>query len=309
MASGIAAVADRGVDWLRGQGRLGRSLVRWGTWPYHVLRRDRRPGAIVLLYHRVGGHTRSEIDMTARAFERQMRFVHRQYRVVTLDELVALNAQGGIRDASRDVLAVTFDDGYIETYTVVFPILCRYRIPATVYVPAMYVEEGRPFDFGAFQRLDPARRPRPLSWTQAAEMMRSGLVAVGGHTNTHADFSQIPVSEAHRELDNCDRLMESRLGLRPRHFAYPWGYWSPDTHALVASRYETVTLGGPGKNTYAGLDLSRLWRYPVRQSDGFWFFRAQIYALPTHDHATETTRGAPGALETKTDRIPRASRL
>ncbi len=62
MTNGIAGIADRGVDWLRGQGRLGRSLVRWGTLPYHALRRDRRPGAIILLYHRVGGHTRSEID-------------------------------------------------------------------------------------------------------------------------------------------------------------------------------------------------------------------------------------------------------
>lgn len=301
MASGIAGVADRGVDWLRGQGRLGRSLVRWGTLPYHILRRDRRPGVIVLLYHRVGGHTRSEIDMTAGAFERQMRFVRQHYRVVSLDELVALNAQGGIRDASRNLLAVTFDDAFIETYTVVFPILRRYGVPATVYAPAMYVEERRPMDFGAFRSMDPARRPMAMTWDQAAEMVRSGLVTIGGHTNTHADFSRTPVAEARRELDDCDRLIGSRLGMPPQHFAYPWGRWSPDTHALVASRYKSVTLGGPGRNPYAGFDPSRLWRYPVIQSDGFWLFRARLASLPARPFAPLPQWTALGARAAETD--------
>ncbi len=294
MTNGRAGAAHRFADWLKGQGRVGRSLARWGALPYRVLRRDRRPGAIILLYHRVGGHTRSEIDMAARMFERQMRYVRRHYQVVSLDELVRICAQGAAPHASRDILAVTFDDGYVETYTVAYPILRRYEIPATVYVPAMYVEEGRPMDFGAFRSMDPARRPRPLTWNQAAEMVRSGLVTIGGHTNTHADLSRTPVSEARRELVDSDRLIESRLGERPRHFAYPWGRWSPDTHALVSSRYDSSALGGPGRNPRVGLDPLRLWRYPIIQSDGFWLFRARLASLPARQFAPLSQGVAPG---------------
>jgi peptidoglycan/xylan/chitin deacetylase (PgdA/CDA1 family) len=271
---------DRMTEWLKVQGRIGRSLIRWGMLPYDLLRRTRQPGVVILLYHRIGGGTRSEIDMAAPVFERQMRYLRRHSMIVSLDEVAEFRARRSVQPAARDIVAITFDDGYAEMYDVVYPILRRHEIPATIYVPAMYIEEGRPFDFGACRRMDPARRPRPLTWAQAAEMARSNLVTIGGHTNTHVDLSRVPIAVARRELDDCDRLIESRVGLRPRHFAYPWGAWSRDAHALVAARYETVTLGGPGKNPYAGIDLSQLWRYPVVQTDGFWLFRARLHSLP-----------------------------
>lgn len=273
-------MSRRFVDWAKGQGRLARSLARWGVLPYRVLRRDRRPGVVVLLYHRVGGGTRSEIDMKVETFERQMRYLRRTCLVVALDEVAKISTRRALRNAQRDVVAITFDDGYEETYRFVYPILRRYAIPATVYLPAMYLEEQRPFDFGASHHLTPARRPNPLTWDQAAEMARSGLVTIGGHTHTHADLSLLPQDEIRRELDDGDRLIESRLGFRPRHFAYPWGRWTPVAHTLVGARYETVALGGPGKNAYLHLDPSRLWRYPVVQSDGFWLFRARLHTLP-----------------------------
>jgi peptidoglycan/xylan/chitin deacetylase (PgdA/CDA1 family) len=270
---------SRVVEALKVQGRVARSLIRWGLLPYYALRRDQRPGVVVLLYHRVGGGAHSEIDMAVEVFERQMRYLRRHCLVVSLDEVVRMSTTQAGRRASRDVVAVTFDDGYAETFDLVYPILRRYNVPATVYVPAMYVEAQRPFDFGAYKKMDQARRPKPLTWDQAAEMTRSGLVTIGGHTYSHADLSRASFKEARRELQEADRLLEMRLGSRPRHFAYPWGRWSAETHALVATRYQTVSLGGPGKNPYADLDASRLWRYPVIRTDGFWLFRTRLHLL------------------------------
>ena len=155
----------------------------------------------------------------------------------------------------------------------------------------------RPFDFGDYRNIDPVVRPRPLIWDQMGEMVRSGLVTVGGHTHTHADLSQTSVDLARRELDDCDRLVEARLGVRPRHFAYPWGFWTPATHSLVASRYETVALGGPAKNPYVALDPSRLWRYPVLRTDGFWLFRARLNLLTARNGvAAESISGGAGSV-------------
>ncbi|MGH2372918.1 MAG: polysaccharide deacetylase family protein [bacterium] len=270
-------------DWLKGEARLARSLFRWGALPYHALRREQRPGVVVLLYHRVGGSTRSEIDVAVGLFERQMDYLRRHVRVVSLDDVVRISMNGSGPPAQRDVVAITFDDGHQGTYHLAYPILHRYSLPATIYVPAMYLEARRPFDFGAYRAMDPAERPRPLTWDQLAEMGGSGLMTIGAHTHTHADLSRLSLEEARRELDECDRLIEARLGFRPKHFAYPWGRWAPATHALVASRYDTVALGGPAKNPYRALDLSRMWRYPVIQSDGFWLFRARLRLLTARD--------------------------
>ncbi len=283
---------DGFTDWVKGRGRLGRRILRWATLPYRVLRRDRRPGLVVLLYHRVGGGSRSEIDMPVSVFERQIRYLRRQYRIVSLND-VQIGARWAAGGTHQDVIAITFDDGCAETYDFVYPILRWYGISATVYVPAMYLEEQRPFDFGAYRHMDSTRRPRPLSWHQVAEMVRSNVFTIGAHTYTHADLSRMSVDKAKSELEDCDRLIESRLGFRPRHFAYPWGRWAPAIQPLVVSRYETVTLGGPGKNPFIALDPSRLWRYPVNQSDGFWLFRARLHTLVGRDTGSvrEINRG------------------
>lgn len=263
---------------LKDRGALAGSLVRWGLVPYQIMRGERRPGVLILMYHRIGGGTRSEIDLGASAFERQIVHLRRRYRIISLDEVAGLRPFDAA--ARRDLVVVTFDDGYEETYTTVYPVLRRLGIPATVYVPARYIEDGRPFDFGVHRHTDPSQRPRPITWEQASEMVRSGLITIGAHTSTHVDLSLASPPQALREIEEGDRLIEARLGIRPIHFAYPWGRWSLETHRLVASRYRTVGLGGPGKNIYVDLDPSRLWRYPVIQSEGYWLFRIRLSAPP-----------------------------
>ncbi len=261
--------------------------------PFQVWHRERRPGVVVLLYHRVGGGTRSDVDLGVKAFERQMRYMRRNCLVVSLDEVAQFVTRRVVRQASRDVVAITFDDGYRETYEFAYPILRRFELPATIYLPAMYIETQRPFDFGGFGQTA-EQRPAPMTWEMARDMTRSGLITIGAHTATHADLSQAKADDAMRELDECDRLIEKRVGTAPRHFAYPWGRWSPVTEHLVARRYATVAMGGPAKNAYLDLALSRLWRFPILRTDGFWLFRARMGLLAA-GHTPAEMRGAADA--------------
>ena len=267
------------ADWVKRPGRSLRSAGRWAAVPLQVVKRDRRPGVVVLLYHRVGGGTSSDVDMAARMFERQMQYVRRHCLVVSLDDVTKFSNGRAVRQANRSVVAITFDDAYRDTYDFAYPILRGFGLPATIYVPSMYVEAQRAFDFGRFATLASNRRPRPITWDQAREMVRSGLITIGSHTHTHLDLSLATAEEAGREVEECDRLIERRLGVVPRHFAYPWGRIPPATEAIIASRYSTVALGGPGKNPYLDLDLSRLWRYPVLRTDGYWLFRIRMHLL------------------------------
>ncbi len=271
-------------DWMLGAGRTARGLARWLSLPLHAFQ-PHPPGVVVLLYHCVGGGTRSDVDVTGRAFEEQMRYLHQHCRVVSLDTVADASARSAGGEAGSDVVAITFDDGYRETFEVAYPILCRYGLPATIYVPAMYIETRRPFDFGGFANVAPRHRPLPLSWDQIGKMIESRLVAIGSHTYTHADLSGTTPDAATRELDECDEMIYRRIGVTPKHFAYPWGRWSAAAEQIVAARYVTAALGGPAKNPFASLDTARLWRYPVLRTDGFRLFRARMHQLaaPTAD--------------------------
>lgn len=94
----------------------------------------------ILCYHRVGTEGVPLFSTLPPAvFEAQMRFLRRNYRLVSLEQLYS-----ELQDpASRgQAVAVTFDDGYADTYHNAFPILRRYQIPATVFVIVGSIESG-----------------------------------------------------------------------------------------------------------------------------------------------------------------------
>jgi len=246
-------------------------LVKFGVLPYGVLFRERRRGLAVLIYHRVGGGSDSEIDVPTGLFERQMAYLRGNYTVISMDRL--LQEPSWFVEGSEYV-AVTFDDGYLETYTNAFPILQRYGIPATVYVPTRYIEAGTPFDFGGTRAVVPT--PRPLGWPQAREMVESGLITVGSHTHSHVNLGRVPLDVARGELELSSRIIEDRLGIRPLHFAYPWGVVTSPAKSVVREYFMTAVAGGTGKNIPGALDLLALRRLPIQRSDGFGLFRLKL---------------------------------
>jgi peptidoglycan/xylan/chitin deacetylase (PgdA/CDA1 family) len=248
------------------------SVLKLAALPYGILTRERRPGLVILIYHRVGGGTSSDIDLPTAVFDAQMAHLRERYSPVSLDAV--LDGSAPVPARGRDLAAVTFDDGFRELYDHVMPVLERHRIPATVYVATRYIEEQRPFDFGAFARTHD--RPMPLTWAQLREMAGSGLVGVGGHTHNHVDLTKTDALTGREEVRRCRVLIEERLGAPPRHFAYPWGAVNAQARGLVGEWFATATRGGSAKNLLNAMDLLALWRRPVQQNDGRWLFKLKV---------------------------------
>jgi peptidoglycan/xylan/chitin deacetylase (PgdA/CDA1 family) len=103
-------------------------------------RRVRKPKYVVLGYHSVGtGGFPLYCRLPKQVFAEQMRYIKRHYRVVSLQQMME-----ELKDstAAGQGIVVTFDDGYLGTYTDAFPVLKEYAIPATVYLTAGLVESG-----------------------------------------------------------------------------------------------------------------------------------------------------------------------
>jgi peptidoglycan/xylan/chitin deacetylase (PgdA/CDA1 family) len=70
--------------------------------------------------------------ISQRMLERQLDWIGRRYRFISLDEL-GMQLESGI-PFEKPVAAVTFDDGYRDFYDHAFPLLLRKGIPAAVFV-------------------------------------------------------------------------------------------------------------------------------------------------------------------------------
>ena len=264
---------------LRTAASLWRPIDRWGRVPVWAIRRARRPGLTILMYHCVGAGTSLEFDLPIGLLSRQLAFLRRRYRIVSLDDLVTMAPADPSRLPTEDLLVLTFDDAHEGLYTALLPLIMRHRIPATVYLQTEHVELQQALDWGGYRTVVEARRPRPLAWWQVRALLDSGLITIGAHTHSHADLSQASPSLIAREIELSNDLFRRRLGIRPRHFAYPFGRTSPDADRVVASAYDTAVVVGSAKNTFGGINLHALRRVPVARSDGFWFFRVKLLTL------------------------------
>jgi len=213
-------------------------------------------GPRILIYHQVGAGLGRQMEVTADDFVAQLDYLEENREVVDLDTALS---KWDAAD-SMNLVVISFDDGYRDTYTTAFPELKRRGFPFTLYVSTGQVESGEGIP-GA----------EPITWSQIAEMLDSGLVTLGAHTHNHSDLRTLSSTQIRNELVRSNDLIVSRTGVFPKHFAYPWGYWSQVAHQLVVDLYESAALGGI-PNWARPFDQYRVPRYPVQLSDGFrWF--------------------------------------
>jgi len=150
----------------------------------------------------------------------------------------------GKRRPPRRAAVLTFDDGYLDFWLYIFPLLQEHRVKATVFVTTDFI--------------DPAGEPRSLpeafpfgflSWPEMCALEGSGLVEVQSHARTHTWYPIGPkLLDVHRPdlpwklLRGLwwNRFPERKPGWyrEGRHDDLPWGLPVLENEkALLARRY------------------------------------------------------------------------
>jgi peptidoglycan/xylan/chitin deacetylase (PgdA/CDA1 family) len=228
------------------------------------------PGVSFLIYHSVGGGTNLELDTPFAVFEKQARHLLARGSVVPYEDAVARLEQGS--GVQRDLQVLTFDDGYESTARLAFPLLRDLGLALTVFVSTGLVDGDRT----ALASWPHRQRLPMMTWEDLGRMLESGLVTLGAHTHAHTDLDRLDASRTAEELDRSGDLFRRRLGIVPRHFAYPRARWGQAAEQAVRARYATAVVGGGRQAVPLGFDPWRIPRVPVRRSDGWRFFRAKV---------------------------------
>ncbi len=209
----------------------------------------------VLCYHRFvpgDGASNNKMQMPVARFEAQLAWLARErYRVLRLSELQAF-LEGRQVLPPRSIV-VTVDDGWESFYRHAYPLLQKYRMPATlfVYTDIIGTRDG-------------------LSWAQLREMAASGWVDIQAHSKTHRNLAERGAGETEAnwrrsvatELRHPRTVLEGRLaelGVKVQHFAYPYGDVNEGVLELMAAESYTLafTVRTGGNAFYASPRLLR----------------------------------------------------
>jgi peptidoglycan/xylan/chitin deacetylase (PgdA/CDA1 family) len=148
-----------------------------------------------------------------------MAYIARHHPLVSLED-VARGAHGALEPrGSRPLVAVTFDDGYLDNYVNAVPILLQERVPATFFVSTGHIGSERPFPHD----LKKVGRGLPtMTWDHLRAMRAHGFT-IGSHTVNHVDCARMEREALRAELAQSRDRLRAELGLEQVLFAYPFG--------------------------------------------------------------------------------------
>jgi peptidoglycan/xylan/chitin deacetylase (PgdA/CDA1 family) len=118
-------------------------------------------------------------------------------------------------------VVITFDDGFTNVLEHAVPVLTDLGFCATIFVVTGRC--GLTNDWPN-QVADAPRLPL-LSWSELAQLATVGF-EIGAHSVTHRPLTEIPQSEAAKEIVESKAAIEDRLGQAVQTFAYPFGLFS-----------------------------------------------------------------------------------
>jgi peptidoglycan/xylan/chitin deacetylase (PgdA/CDA1 family) len=192
---------------------------------------NRSGGATFLCYHSVAPAGPKYLTVTPELFEHHLAVL--EERGLRTGDIAALEAIAAGREAPPTVF-LTFDDGFLDNYETVLPLLRERGMRAFVFVLPPLVDEGAPLVWPEVAD-DAQCHPetmRSLTWPMLEEMGES-VFEVGAHTLTHPHLPKLSDEALREELWESRARVTERLG-RCDTFAYPFGEWSPRVAAAAA---------------------------------------------------------------------------
>jgi len=246
---------------------VGAILVRTGL--HKVFLKDR---AIVVAFHRVNDQYNDGLTYDPRKFELFCRFARRYYEVVSLSDIVqrleSNQSVGGL-------LAITFDDGYEDNFSIAAPVLSNLELPATFFIASEFI--GSSIVPWWDEPLDPS--PKWMNWEQVQSLVSSGF-EIGGHTSSHADLGEISGEHATQEIEDGRKILEDHINVAVDLFAYPYGRpenITDDNRRLVEKAGFRCCVSCHGGTIGSGNDPFRLSRVPISS----WYSSPSQFAFET----------------------------
>ena len=115
--------------------------MRYFNW-LNKIKKLIRPASPALMYHRISNCCVDPWQLTVSPvhFEQQLQILYKTGRVKSLSHFQSsLETNYDI----RPFILLTFDDGYIDNFTHVKPLLEKYELPATFFISSKYMVHER----------------------------------------------------------------------------------------------------------------------------------------------------------------------
>ena len=171
----------------------------------------------ILMYHHVAAHDSNGLTISAVKLESQFKYLaesgYRTYHFSELEKMKTLPKGKNI--------VITFDDGYVSQNELALPLLRKYKLKATFFVPLHFLGATDTWNTGSLQIMD----------LPQLKKLDPKIVELGFHSFYHKKYTELSNAEIEADTRRCmEFITENGLNFSPV-LAYPYGKFPKEKRA------------------------------------------------------------------------------
>lgn len=148
------------------------------------------------------------------------------------------------KNLENDGVLITFDDGFITTFTNAFPIMEKFKVKGVVFLVVGFIGGENIWDANFL------KKTRHLTKEEIEILLNSGW-EIGSHSLTHPDLTKLNPKKLRREIEDSKKLLEDIFGRKVKYFSYPFGRYNQRVRELVIeAQYEMAFTSHPPVHPY-----------------------------------------------------------
>lgn len=208
------------------------------------------PSAKILLYHCVTDTDTDSLCISKTNFVDQITFLKKEYKIISIYDFQQHLQENNLE---KKTILLTFDDGYLDNYENVYPIIKKLGVPVTIFV-SNYILQKKIRTLASFSK-------------KMLEMKKSNLVTFGAHTKSHRKLSDLKLCEQRLEIISNKLFLQKLIKEKIKFFAFPYGqrgdYSDATLDIIKQSGFKLALTAYPGIVTVFS-DRYKLPRYAVK---------------------------------------------
>ncbi|MEI7508549.1 MAG: polysaccharide deacetylase family protein [Flavobacterium sp.] len=158
----------------------------------------------VLMYHSISKNDISDLTVLESELEKQFKYLKdNDYETIFYSEI----------DKRKKQVLITFDDGYVNNFDLLIPLLIQFNFKATIFIPFEFIGKK---DYWW-------TNTQAIMSVEVLKKLNPKYVQLGWHSYSHQSYKSLTIEQIKDDLiKSSDIISSNSLAVSPV-FAYPFG--------------------------------------------------------------------------------------